>query len=210
MNPDLTMADRVERLRAAFPKTTAVMNGDRAEGMLMLGADFKRAWDFHGAYLSGYLHRIGALFPDAEEADTAHLFAGHVPRGPWLRVDIYDRLASLFESTDPNFMHADIGDAGQAPPLPDGAFAGRRLLLADPPYHAKDCELYGCRTIDRRKCLREIARVSDPGTWLVWLDSYDPIVSRKEWEWVGLDGNARGKIHASPGKVARRESWTGA
>lgn len=179
---ELSIEERVAKLIESFPSTTVQVRNGRAEGVWMLGQNYRRAWNFHGAYLQGYLARVNAMFADFSPADTVHLFAGHVPPGEWLRVDIFDRLGT----PDSNFVQADIGDGGHAPRMESKRFANRKLFLADPPYHEKDCRVYGCSPIDRRRCLSEIARVAERGAYLVWLDTYEPLTRKEEWTWIGF------------------------
>jgi hypothetical protein len=87
---------------------------------------------------------------------------------------------------DHRFINADVSGRDESIRMMPEDFTGTRLFLADPPYHAKDCKIYECKPIDRRACMRELARVAEPGAWLVWLDCYEPLHRKIEWDWVGF------------------------
>jgi ubiquinone/menaquinone biosynthesis C-methylase UbiE len=69
------------------------------------------------------------------------------------------------------------------------------LVMADPPYSQSDAERYGTRMVDRRKVLREAARVTQPGGYLVWLDTVLPMFAKREWHWWGAIGIVRSSNH---------------
>jgi SAM-dependent methyltransferase len=171
---------RAESYSSAFPKFPPLRSDDRwIDGVWMLGNNYKGS-GYYGAYPPGYLARIGALFPDVWGARVLHPFAGSLRGVHGVRVDI-----------NPANQPDVVADACAMP------FAAESfdLLLADPPYSPDDAKRYGVPMIDRRKALREFARVTRPGGYLVWLDTVWPMFAKRDWHCFGQIGVVRSTNH---------------
>lgn len=176
----LTNIERAESYASRFPKYPPLRADDRwIDGVWMLGNNYKGS-GYYGAYPPGYLQRISALFPDVWSARVLHPFSGSLRDVHGIRVDIN------MENRPDVVASADIL------PFPD---AGFDLVLADPPYSAEDAKRYGSRMIDRRKVLRECARVTTPGGYLVWLDTVWPMFAKRDWHCFGQIGVVRSTNH---------------
>lgn len=174
----MTLAERAAGYTRAFPTFPPLRTDSRwLDGVWVLGNNYKGS-GFYGSYPPGYLRRVQSLFPDVPARDTLHLFSGSLREG--LRVDL---------------NHANVPSvAADATALPfrDGAF---RLVYADPPYSTADAVRYGTPMVDRRKVLREAARVTAPSGYLVWLDTVLPMFRKDLWHWWGVIGIVRSTNH---------------
>lgn len=143
------------------------------QGAWILGNDY-RGSGYHGAYPPGYLRRVRALFLDVPVRLQAHLFSGSLaPDVGGVRIDANATLRPT------------VAADAQALPFATGAL---QLTFADPPYSATDAARYGFPMIDRRRVLREVARATAPGGFLVWLDTVLPMFRKDAWSWVGQIG----------------------
>lgn len=175
----LTMADRAAAYIQRFPAPAAAWPRVSTEGghqvlyaTWLTGNDYRNRGEFYGAYPPGYLPRVHALFPDipVRETTVLHVFSGSLPKGPYLRCDL----------RQPADFRCDVLD------LPQHAGDLRwPLLLADPPYGAKDAQQYGTPMISRLRVTRALAQVAPPGGFLVWLDTCWPQHRADEWRTVG-------------------------
>jgi len=144
-------------------------------GYWLVGQDYHNKSGYYGAYPPSYLKRMKLLFPEVKKP-VVHLFAGKVETGFWpveMRVDSNSLVAP------------DIcADAENLSMLPDGF---TDLLLADPPYN-NNHKKYGVPKVNKKKVLKECARLVAIGGHLVWLDTSIPM-------WAKIDGWAlRGTI----------------
>jgi ubiquinone/menaquinone biosynthesis C-methylase UbiE len=83
-------------------------------------------------------------------------------------------------------------------PFRDGAF---RLVVADIPYGTKHAARYGTAMPNRKRVLHEVARVTAPGGWLVWLDVKLPMFRKVDWHWCGIVQVVRSTNHDFRGSV---------
>ena len=182
----LSLADRVEAFKAAFPKREAswpwiVQEGIGAErhevlyAIWVIGQDYRNKTRFYGAYPHGYLDRVMAFFPElktpAFPGHVLHVFSGSLPASPH-----YER-CDLVEDAE---IPVSVYD------LPKIILNHRpRLILADPPYSREDATNYGTPMVDRRRAMRALAQVADRGRHLVWLDTVWPMHRKAEWITVG-------------------------
>lgn len=157
--------------------------GDRwLEGIWIGGNNYKsRSRDendepFYGAYPPDYLARVRAIFPDMAGRPTLHAFSGSLDDSAMgVRIDIR-------WEPHPGIHPTIQGDVLRLPFI-ESAFD---LVLADTPYGQKHAKVYGTRMPSRKAALAELARVTTPGGFLVWLDTKLPIFRKVEWNWVGI------------------------
>lgn len=136
-------------------------------GVWVLGQLYRRERaGFYGAYPGNYLKRVLSLFPDAPQ--PLHLFSGTVHHGVTCDCNL---------ALKPTV----VADAHRLP-FRDGAFS---LVLADPPYSAKDAEQYHTKMINRHRVLKGLRRIVSPGGHCAWLDTVRPMYSKLEWKQVG-------------------------
>lgn len=173
----MTLVDRLQAFRRAFPKRVAswpwlVEEDGRAVlyAVWVIGADYRNKTRYYGAYPVGYLARVMALFPDVGAGYLLHVFSGSLPPGPYTRCDVQGDAE----------LRCSIYD------LPTCIKPLRyRLVIADPPYSAADAQRYGTPMINRRKALAALAEVTEPGGYLVWLDTVWPMHAKTQWLTVG-------------------------
>jgi hypothetical protein len=178
----LTLPQRVKHFKKAFAKWPASwpwlvkeQGRDVAYGVWVIGNDYRNKTPYYGAYPSGYLDRVMALFPElktpAFPGHVLHVFSGSLPASPHyercdlvqdaeLRCSVYE-LPKIIQNYHP------------------------RLILADPPYSAADAEKYGPPMVDRRRVLAALAEITKPGAHLVWLDTCWPMHRKAQWLTVG-------------------------
>jgi len=137
----------------------------------VIGNDYRNPTTFYGAYPRGYLDRVMALFPDVQNCGRIlHAFSGSMPES-----DNYDR-CDLMQGAE---YQCNVYD------LPGKTDKKYDLILADPPYSAKDAKEYGTPGVDRGRALSALADVADEGCHLGWLDTCWPMHSKKQWVTVG-------------------------
>jgi hypothetical protein len=179
----MTIQQRAEAFAVAFSKWPAShlrvvqeKGRDVLYGIWVCGQDYRTRSKFYGAYPHGYLERVSALFPDVLQAparqktDLLHIFSGSLPEGNYERCDM----------AQPAELEVSVYA------LPNIILNWRpKLVMADPPYSAGDAKEYGTPMVNRGKALRALARVTDPGRHLVWLDVCWPMHRKDEWATVG-------------------------
>lgn len=172
----LTIRERAQAYNDAFPKFPAghlhvvqEQGRDVLYGVWSFGQDFRNKSTFYGAYPGNYLQRIGALYPDVDEADILHVFSGSLPKGRYTRCDLVQD-AELRCSVYDIRQHTD----GRWP-----------LQFADPPYTKADAAKYGTGMVDRRRATAALADVAVPRGHLVWLDTCWPQHRKDAWVTVG-------------------------
>ena len=109
-----------------------------------------------------------ALFYDKKAA--LHVFSGKVDLNalPGHTVDI-----------NPEFNPTYLDDAQSLTGVPVDQYD---LVLCDPPYSVEDCDHYKTTMVKRNKVMKALARVSKPGTHVVWLDQVLPMYRKDEWD----------------------------
>jgi hypothetical protein len=185
----LSLAERVEAFKAAFPKQPASWPWlTREDGRAVLyavwviGAAYGNESDLYGAYPRTYLKRVMAFYPDVAPSDILHPFSGSLPPGKYTRLDL-----------NPARQPDVVGNVCAAPQLfPSGRFA---LAIADPPYSVEDAVHYGVPMVNRAKAITALAGVVRPRGHLVWLDQQWPMHSKREWVTVGRILLERSTMH---------------
>lgn len=144
------------------------------EGTWIGGNNYKGS-GYYGAYPPDYLKRVWALFPDMVGRRVLHAFSGSLPAGTYgVRVDVNPNPVGT--------VRPDVCADVRRLPFEAGRFA---LVLADTPYGPAHAVRYGTSMPDRRAVIRELARVTAPGGFLVWLDTKLPMFSKVLWHWCG-------------------------
>ena len=175
----MTLQERADSYMRAFPKWPASspwvgeeQGHDVIYAIWVIGNDYRNPSRFYGAYPKGYLDRVMALFPDVHTscADVLHAFSGSLPPS----YD-YDRC----DLKQPAEYQCNVYD------LPGAVSKRYPLVLADPPYSAKDAEEYGTPGLDRGRALRALAEVTETGGYLGWLDTTWPMHSKSQWTTIG-------------------------
>jgi len=173
----VTIEERAQSFREAYPQWPAAwpwLVEEKGETVLyavwVLGNDYRTRSPLYGAYPHGYLPRIQTLFPDRDETNTLHAFAGSVPPGPYARCDVQGEVELPCSVVDlPNYF-------------PEPAFS---LVLADPPYSPQDALKYHVPMIDRRLAMEALGKITIPGGFLVWLDTCWPQHRKDTWRTTG-------------------------
>ena len=177
----LTIPERAEAFKAAFPNQPASWPWIAQEGDPHLGeqhdvmyavwcpgAAYGNENPLHGSYPRGYLKKLMAFFPDIAPRDTLHAFAGLLPAGDYVRLD-------LKAERNPDV----VGNVYDAPQLfPACRF---ELVAADPPYTPKDADIYGTPMVNRPRAVRALADVVKPGGFMAWLDTQWPMHRKSQW-----------------------------
>jgi len=167
----------------AFPKWPPLRTDDRwIDGVWVLGNNYRNKSSFYGSFPPGFLNRVMALFPDAD--NVLHLFSGSLEPGNYTRFDL----------VEDDIRKPDVcGDAHElGNHFEKGEFD---LILSDPPYHAEAAIKYGTPMIKRYPVVKECAKVLSKGGYLVWLDMMVPMFSKKELHLCGLIGVVRSTNH---------------
>lgn len=182
----LTLQQRADTYAGVFPDWPPPRVDARwLDAVWLMGNNYRstsarvNGQPFYGAYPPGYLKRMLALFPTSTR--ILHVFAGSLPSTVGgARFDV--RLPH-----DPLHPPGPLDACGDAQELglyyPSATFD---LVLADPPYTAADAVRYDHPMPDRRKVLREIHKVLEPGGHLVWLDTMLPQYRKTQWLCWGL------------------------
>jgi hypothetical protein len=176
----LTLADRVESYKQAFPQFSSSWphvspDGRWLTAVWLLGNNYKGS-GYYGAYPPGYLPRIRALFPEIPTPLWLHLFSGSLkPSEGGIRIDV----RPLGQGVAPASVRADATRL----PFVDGQLV---MTAADPPYTKLDAKRYHTKPVNKPKVLRELARATAPGGFLVWLDTSLPLYRKDQWHHFGM------------------------
>jgi len=182
----MTLRDRVESFKAAFPKTPAswpwLVQEDRRDclyAVWVIGNDYRGTSKFYGQYPPSYLRRVLALFPDVPENRILHAFSGSLSSGKYERCDLIQPAEYQCRVEDlPEYFKDERRGLGAARHYP-------QLVLADPPYSARDAERYGTSGVNRSKAVKALGDLVGSGGHLAWLDTCWPIHNKKQWLTVG-------------------------
>lgn len=158
-----------------------IIHNDRIYGLWLIGSASDEP-KFYGSYPPGYLSRVRSLFPECRK--VLHLFSGTLKGdgvneitydlNPELKPDICDDVYNLWEHfNSPQFD----------------------LILADPPYEARDFREYGAKPFNKGRVVSECAAIVKPGCFLVWLDTILPPFSKRDWELYGIIGLVQSTNH---------------
>ena len=175
--------ERADNFKKHHPKySPLVIHNNRLYGFWVIGRWYASDRGFYGSYPPSYLSRVLSLFPDCER--ILHLFSGTLQKSgdnevtydinPELNPDVCDDARNLLNHFQENEFD---------------------LILADPPYDAKDFEVYGCEPFDKKEVIKKCAHIVKPSGFLVWLDTRFPQFSRKYWDLFGAIGLVQSTNH---------------
>lgn len=175
-NESLTLGDRALAYSLNFPEcpNSVWVAGDRAQwlyGVWQLGAYYKNATRYYGAFPHSFIERVLALYPEIDPVDILHVFSGSLPAGAYTRLDI-----------NPECGAELVGSVYDVAALTPKQF---RLVIADPSYSKPDAAHYGTPSIDRGRATRALADVVAPGGHLAWLDTAWPMHRKALWSYYG-------------------------
>ncbi|MBA7604030.1 hypothetical protein ES703_11148 [subsurface metagenome] len=179
----LSPKERAENFSREFPQYgPLVVHNDRLYGFWLIGRWHASDRSFYGSYPPSYLKRVRSLFPDC--AKILHLFSGTV-KGDGINEVTFDIKPEL----EPNICD-DAKNLLQH--FQSGEFD---LILADPPYEARDFEKYGCKPFNKGKVVKDCSGIVKPGGFLVWLDTILPPFSKRDWQLYGIIGLVQSTNH---------------
>lgn len=178
-----SLEERATFYAEVFPKyPKVVVDKNWLYGVWVIGSNYKST-GYYGAYPPGYLKRLHALFPDAE--NVLHLFSGTTPReGFWKNVTMFDSNEDL----KPDI----VGDAHKLLTYFNIKFD---LILADPPYSDSDAKHYGTIMIKRKNVFRQACQLLTDDGYLCWLDQVLPPYRKIDVKYVGTIGMVRSTNH---------------
>jgi hypothetical protein len=184
----------------AFPKRPPLAHGNgMVTGTWMIGACYKNPNPLYGAYPHGYLERVHAMFPDAN--NVLHAFSGGLTHkqawyaatrwngDPHVKIELVD-VHGPEQGRYPTWQ----GDLLDFCFLPEND-AKFDLILADPPYSKEDAAKYDVAMVNRREAIASLYNVAAPGANLVWLDQVWPQHLKREWKTWGTIGLVRSTNH---------------
>jgi len=172
-------------------------------GFWLCGQNYRNPSRLYGAYPPSYMKRIALLFPDPDV--VLHLFSGDVKTGAWnkgLDFNPYPPEEDTFDIL-PNYNPLILGDAHNLVEVINAKWDNAKeeeidiydLVLADPPY-GKNHEKYGTPPVNKRKVIKECAKVIHTSGHLVWLDTIIPIWAKKDgWKLRGTIGLVQSTNH---------------
>ncbi len=179
----LTPTERAENFKHTFPQYgPLVVHNERLYGFWLIGRWYASNRQFYGSYPPSYLARVRALFPDRNR--VLHLFSGSIQNIPVNEVT-YD--------IKPNFSPTICDDVRKL--LQHFEPSEFELILADPPYEARDFQKYGVKPFNKSKVVAECSVITKPDGFLVWLDTILPPFSKRDWELYGIIGLVQSTNH---------------
>lgn len=182
MQKKITPQKRAENFSRCFPQYSPLMvHNDRLYGFWLIGRWYASDRSFYGSYPPSYLKRVRSLFPDCER--VLHLFSGAVK-------DV--RFNEVTYDIKPDYHPTVCDDVRN---LLEHFTSEFDLILADPPYEAKDFKKYGCKLFNKAKVVKDCSLIVKPGGFLVWLDTILPMFSKKNWQLYGLIGLVQSTNH---------------
>jgi len=179
----MRVEDRAENYHRAFPDySPLIAHNGRLYGFWLVGQYYHSTSSYYGSYPHSYLARIRSLFPDCPR--VLHLFSGslnEVKLGE-ITYDISGEFAPTIQDDVSNLLrHFGSGEFD--------------LILADPPYEARDFEIYGQKPFDKRQVIKDCSKIVRASGFLVWLDVIFPQFSKAHWELLGAIGLAQSTNH---------------
>ena len=179
----MTPEERAQNFSRSFPQySSLVIHNGRLYGFWLIGRWYASNRNFYGSYPPSYLARVKSLFPDCQR--ILHLFSGSLQE-----VGLNEVTYDIKPDFNPTVCD-DIKNLLQH--FKPGEFD---LILADPPYEARDFEKYGCKPFNKGKVVKECSIIVKPGGFLVWLDTRVPPFSKKDWQLYGIIGLAQSTNH---------------
>ena len=158
-------------------------------GFWMCGNDYHNISPLYGAYPPCYLKRMKLLFSD--EFDTGwilHLFSGSIQP----KEGAHEMCLDINREFGSGGQHV-IGDAENVGSLFLPNYFD--LVLADPPYDDNHVK-YGTKKANKRKVIKECAKILKIGGYLVWLDTIMPIWAKSDgWKLRGTIGLLQSTNH---------------
>ena len=181
--PRVKVEERARNFQKAFPTyCPLVVHNGRIYGFWLIGQYYHSKSSYYGSYPSGYLSRIRSLFPDCTR--VLHLFSGSINEVGLgeMTFDISDKFAPMVQDDVSNLLkHFGPGDFD--------------LIIADPPYEAKDFERYGQKPFNKRQVIKDCSGIVTPTGFLVWLDVIFPQFSKEHWQLFGCIGLVQSTNH---------------
>lgn len=175
--------ERADNFEHTYPQySPLVVHNDRLYGFWLIGRWYATNRQFYGSYPPSYLNRVMSLFTDCER--ILHLFSGSLQ-------DINPNEVTY--DIKPDFSPSICDDVKNL--LQHFQTDEFDLILADPPYEAKDFEKYGCKPFNKGKVVKECSIIVKPGGFLVWLDTMLPVFSKRDWELYGIIGLVQSTNH---------------
>lgn len=184
----MTLQERADAYAAAFPQfpdswPVVSPSGRWLTAVWLLGNAYKGT-GYYGSYPPSYLKRVQALFPEFEPNVWFHLFSGSLrPDVQGLRLDR--------RHSGPGVVAPHVVADATCLPFPTACKItngeiGFQITDADPPYTGADAKRYGTGTLNKRKVVRELARVTRTGGHLIWLDTTLPLYRKDMWHHWGM------------------------
>lgn len=164
-----------------FPKSLFIGGDGRIVGVWIMGNDYRVKSGYYGGYPTGYLKRVGALFPDKK--NILHVFSGKVDQSI-LAGDTVD----LNPETGPTYL--DDAQTMTAVPLEK-----YDLVLADPPYSVEDAERYRTTMVKRNKVMSALGERLVDGAHVIWLDQVLPMYKKDQFSIDGVIGMVKSTNH---------------
>lgn len=164
-----------------------VMHGEIVCGYWMTGQDYRNKSGYYGAYPPNYLKRLALLLPNPKL--VLHVFSGKVELGSWGKV------TEITFDINPELHPTVVGNAEKLTEYFDeGTFD---LIVLDPPYLEHHVD-YGTEKVNKRKVLKECAKLLIKGGFLVWLDVSIPMWAKVDgWRLRGTIGMTQSTNHAT-------------
>lgn len=172
----LTPEERAKAFKSRFPQYAGfIVHNGAIYTTWVIGNLYRRRTGFYGEFPHSVRERILALFPDKRK--ILHLFSGTIrPSENEVTYDINPKLKPTICDDVRNILnHKDeLKDID--------------LVVADPPYEAKDFERYGQKPFSKSKVIADLATILKPKACLAWLDVMVPIWSKQYWSLIGVAG----------------------
>ena len=167
-------------------------------GTWAIGNFYKRKHAYYGEFPPSFLERVLKMFPDKKK--RLFPFSGTLQRYDGMTVDLNPQL------------RPSVVASVESLPFESRSFD---LIISDPPYTKEDSKKYGYPHPSKPKCLKELARVTEAGGFLVWLDLMVPLYANDDWELIGVVGLYTGtnrrfratSLFQRPGEIEKEPLW---